>query len=699
MPLTGKYLKYSPEITLEIFTLIWNKLIENGWKSLDLKDNYKYFVGKYSFLTNNSGKYFYTREKGHSDLKGKIETTVQEILVYDPYVKEGEEEFVLQPQFYVQLTEENYNVIVDWHKKIDREGYRNYTVGSYYGVYENGRGDAWSSLENAKKYQIITFDQFKQYVLKSENVKEAIIPAEYVECIGLSERIIDCWANNFEISKIYETTDYSLNGKWYKIKNFKCPLDQFKSSTKEAFDAQNQPKSIEKWSVGSYVVFLEDNLQSNGFKKGNICKIIRATTSSILYENGCQNSVAGIPSVADYLKWFTTKSEAEVFAKTLVKPVKETPALIEFPKEGYCEKNSDILKYLSKTRTIYKSAEGKETDNRLKYVCWNETDYWLVYDKSSKTYYNFTNILFLIQMEKQPLKQAVHCTSQEEWDFVCDKIDSSLKWDNKNPCRILSLPRWIGNIKFCKKENIQILSFQEWKDLNGYKSGNKIIDGKWYKKENNYYIKCHSHTVSLSILSYEVIYNGKFESYQQFKTFDNILTDKEVSIEEIQQYLPAGHPDKIQLNPEFKVGDWVIRIIENHGVHYFGRIFQISKVHEDRVECESDDSTHVLSSIRHATPEEINNHLISIGQIPGGEVKAPTFITNLEMGVIVKEPFYGITGNPCKEVCSHGQIRFSEPAPMTKDNWKHKMTLSIDDEELPMVNIIKTKSINLLKEE
>ena len=28
MPLTGKYLKYSPEITLEIFTLIWDKLVE-----------------------------------------------------------------------------------------------------------------------------------------------------------------------------------------------------------------------------------------------------------------------------------------------------------------------------------------------------------------------------------------------------------------------------------------------------------------------------------------------------------------------------------------------------------------------------------------------------------------------------------------------------------------------------------------------
>jgi hypothetical protein len=42
----------------------------------------------------------------------------------------------------------------------------------------------------------------------------------------------------------------------------------FKPSTKEAFDAQNKPKSIEKWSAGSYVVFCSkfgDHNQMVGF--------------------------------------------------------------------------------------------------------------------------------------------------------------------------------------------------------------------------------------------------------------------------------------------------------------------------------------------------------------------------------------------------------------------------------------------------
>ena len=37
-----------------------------------------------------------------------------------------------------------------------------------------------------------------------------------------------------------------------------------------------------------------------------------------------------------------------------------------------------------------------------------------------------------------------------------------------------------------------------------------------------------------------------------------------------------------------------------------------------------------------------------------------------------------------------------EPVPMTNDNWKPKMILSIDDEELPMVSVIKTNTIKHL---
>ena len=75
-------------------------------------------------------------------------------------------EFVLQPRWYVELTESNRDIVIPWHKSIDKCSGRAYDIGSYYGIFESGAGDAWSSRELASQYQIITNDQFKKYVLK-----------------------------------------------------------------------------------------------------------------------------------------------------------------------------------------------------------------------------------------------------------------------------------------------------------------------------------------------------------------------------------------------------------------------------------------------------------------------------------------------------------------------------------------------------
>ena len=55
MPLTGTYLKYKPEITLEIFTLIYSKLINSGWKEFTdkkIKESYDQFKNQYNYLTH-----------------------------------------------------------------------------------------------------------------------------------------------------------------------------------------------------------------------------------------------------------------------------------------------------------------------------------------------------------------------------------------------------------------------------------------------------------------------------------------------------------------------------------------------------------------------------------------------------------------------------------------------------------------------
>lgn len=85
-------------------------------------------------------------------------------------------EFMLQPRWYVELTESNRDIVIPWHKSIDKRSGRAYDIGAYYGIFESGTGDAWSSRELASQYQIITFDQFKKYVLKETEQSCQVIP-------------------------------------------------------------------------------------------------------------------------------------------------------------------------------------------------------------------------------------------------------------------------------------------------------------------------------------------------------------------------------------------------------------------------------------------------------------------------------------------------------------------------------------------
>ena len=321
MTLTNKYLQYSPEITFEIFELLWNKLIESGFKSRydnKLYSEFKAFRNKHNYLVIDD-THFNTVMS--FCIINELETTVQEILGYNPFVKED------------------------------------------------------------------------------------VIP-EYVECIKVATQntkigeIFKCRHQNglfeFEYNNKSGITYKSWDG-WSLPWSDELPQKFFKPSTKEAFDAQNKPK--------------------------------------------------------------------------------------------------------------------------------------------------------------QPLKQAVHCTTQEEWDFVTEKFGNDGKnwfkhpdWgNNKSFCISFEGKNQSQTLDFYINAGYQILSFQEWCDLNGY---------------------------------------------------------------------------KMESNQKFKVGDWVVNL--DASMNYkINEICKISLIEDGKIACEGKPTSRSnqkdFKYFRHATPEEINNHLISIGQIPAGE--------------------------------------------------------------------------------
>lgn len=116
-------------------------------------------------------------------------------------------------------------------------------------------------------------------------------------------------------------------------------------------------------------------------------------------------------------------------------------------------------------------------------------------------------------------------------------------------------------------------------------SDSKFIVGKWYCNSEKTYAKVDSIIDAATFCLKECIYKGLYEEYSSF--WIDHLGMREASIEEIQQYLPEGHPDKIpnkiemksKENPEFKIGDWVTVVDSDNSYNNYrkaiGYTFQI----------------------------------------------------------------------------------------------------------------------------
>ena len=381
----------------------------------------------------------------------------------------------------------------------------------------------------------------------------------------------------------------------------------------------------------------------------------------------------------------------------------------------------------------------------------------------------------------KPLKQAVYCETQEEWDFACDKYDKEKRIKTEfgkkyNTFNYTSSFREWNTKEYYIEENYQILSFQEWCDLNGYKIEREIKFevGKWYRVtdgtckaigKNIWYAKSPK-LIDGIIICEEYIYQ-KINKGGNFGGLGG-YTFTEVSIEEIQQYLPEGHPDKIKSSQEFKVGDYVVlqyssakeigyNTASNNTRLKAGHIDKIANFRDGQtwrenskirwVGLESNPHNGVIEILlRHATQEEINNHLISIGQIQQYLPDNQEFKIGDWVVVLEEDGFYinsekcpqkliGIGGyslpyrllfkdghNNSYEKIRHAtekemQEYFRKNDDLLKEEIEAKTNeyfneildrmkeetpkssyhlLSINDEELPMVNIIKTNTVKQL---
>ena len=172
-----------------------------------------------------------------------------------------------------------------------------------------------------------------------------------------------------------------------------------------------------------------------------------------------------------------------------------------------------------------------------------------------------------LKSETKYVYEVVHCKTQDEWDFVLDKLNytknTSKDWSIYKANSCLNINKDLrAELAYYLKENAKIYSFQEWCDKFGHKPDfkPKFEVGKWYKDTKHepfLYIK-FSHLENDNIFSSERISgDGYFlknnDLWLSFRRNWVLLTD----LSEIQPYLPDGHPDKLSKQTSDNIPEYV----------------------------------------------------------------------------------------------------------------------------------------------
>jgi len=527
MPLHNKYLRYSPQITFDIFKLVWDKLLECGYKpSHKLDKAWEEFAGLFNYLfcnTENTPNQFSDNNKNHK------ETTVQEILGYDPFVKD----VLVQ----TNMTQSDACNTCKFHNNCDNNLLTNYGDCPAKNGQHYPKDIVESEFVLPESWHIVVTSNNKEILSKWRKVE--------LECNQITG--MHSWGHR--TTKEHNPVT-SKDGFGIEI-----TFDQFKKYVLE------QPEEIKtKVEIPEYVKFITEESSGNtDFVKGNTYKV--AKDGRVIDADGdhrCEYSI------------YFQLNEAVPSTKETYEAQNKSKA---FPIEGCCKSKSNKLEqYLIKTRG---NSDSKMTKERANGVGWNESSYWwlLDTDKSSKKQYNLSDLEAWIGKPTQPLKQAVHCKTQEEWDFATSRIGSSAikKAGFEKTSNCLNIDGTARcNYEYYSEENYQILSFKEWCDLNNYKMDKQFEFevGKYYKFRIGNDISSPTRIIRFTgldkagrICADLWIMTGDTEFNQSGNDWSikNVIDPIKLSINEIQQYLPDNHPDKISTTiKKWDVGSYVV---------------------------------------------------------------------------------------------------------------------------------------------
>jgi len=225
---------------------------------------------------------------------------------------------------------------------------------------------------------------------------------------------------------------------------------------------QYLPKEAEEWGEGTYVVIIDNyhsvdigDVHKIGFNIFKDCIDIEESVGKTCFPN------------KDYCKWFATKQEAEEFAKALKEPVtseRYIKTMEFFNQLREPERSQAIANYDEEYNNVIPDKLFKALNCGFEWMISPEGhNYWNNINDNikDKTYFK----------EPKPTQEAVHCPTQEEFDYVTEKL--GYKWSLTYPFDKYTTDSCIriGVQCYGRKSDFEgyvILSFQEWCTKNNH---------------------------------------------------------------------------------------------------------------------------------------------------------------------------------------------------------------------------------------
>jgi len=250
---------------------------------------------------------------------------------------------------------------------------------------------------------------------------------------------------------------------------------------------------------------------------------------------------------------------------------------MKFPEKGHCLINNEIVKYLENEYILHYNTVAY---NDAKIVAWDNNHYWYCLNSSIKPKYEIEELLKLInpkdvgviKLDEEEAKIATRYLTNLGFKLYSKGYNTSETF--------LHVYYHLKSFQFLHSKIDTTYRDLNKEDVGILEKNEKFIVGKWYKGNNDCYIKfnklenCKSYNrVWYSEKIVEGIYSLKYDYWANIEMEEFALKNP-VNLEEIQKYLPEGHIDK---KSENKIPEYV-KLIKGWSVNeeYMGEIFEMS---------------------------------------------------------------------------------------------------------------------------